>query len=122
MSRLLLTILAVYFIILSSCKQKNVYEQLTNQFSSYEEAKSKLENSNFKINEGVNTSKSSWIKGASFHSCNGETGYFILVTDNNEYLYANMPYKVWSDFKNANSFGKFYNQNIKHRYLLQLTK
>jgi hypothetical protein len=38
-------------------------------FSSYEQASDLVKSSNFKIKESVNTSKSSWIRGATFYSC-----------------------------------------------------
>lgn len=106
----------------SSCSQKNNCDQLPTQFSTYEEAVTKIKSSQFKIKEETNTSKSSWIKAASFYSCNGNSGYFILQTDKNEYLFSDMPYSVWREFKNAESFGKFYNEKIKHKYIFQLTK
>ncbi len=49
-------------------------------------------------------------------------GYFILKTKGKDYLYSDMPYSVWKDFKNANSIGEFYNKKIKHNYIFQLTK
>ena len=75
-----------------------------------------------KLKDKVNASKSSWIRGASFYSCDGNSGYFILITDKNEYLYSEMPYSIWLEFKNAESFGKFYNEKIKYKYIFQLTK
>ncbi len=122
MTKTFLILSTCFAIAISSCRTKDGCDKLPIQFSSYDQAISKIKTSNFKINEKVNTSKSSWIRGAKFYSCNGDTGFFILQTDKQEYIYANMPYSIWVQFKNAESFGEFYNKNIKHRYIVQLIK
>ncbi len=104
-----------------SCRQNSNCDKLPTQFSSYDEAKSKIQGFYFKIQEEANTSNSSWIKGASFYSCDGTSGYFLLQTDKKEYLYSDMPYSVWTEFKNAESLGTFYNKKIKHNYIFKLT-
>lgn len=121
MNKPLLISTTLFVLIFSSCRQKSNCTEFNQNFSSYEEAKSKIKNASFKISEQVNTEKSTWVEGASFYSCDGEIGYFLLETKNKEYLYTNMPYKVWNDFKNSTSFGKFYNLKIKHKYQLELT-
>ncbi|MCB0646966.1 MAG: KTSC domain-containing protein [Saprospiraceae bacterium] len=122
MNKSILTLSFYIALIIPACRLKESCDTLPSQFSSYDQAVLKIESSDFKIKEIANTSKSSWIRGASFYSCDGNTGYYILQTDNQDYLYTNMPYSVWIKFKNAESLGKFYNENIKHRYIFQLTK
>lgn len=122
MNKFLLTLYVYSSLFAYSCRQKNDCDQLPSKFSSYDEAASKIESSYFKIKEEVNTSKSSWIRGASFYSCDGNLGFFLLKTDKQKYLYSDMPYSVWTEFKNAESFGKSYNEIIKHKYTFQLTK
>lgn len=89
-------------------------------FSSYQQAENLIGKSTFLYSDNVNTSKSSWIRGASFYSCDKEVGYFIVVTDRQEYIHQDLPIQVWENFKSASSFGAFYNQNIKNRYQLKL--
>ncbi|MBG9378555.1 KTSC domain-containing protein [Panacibacter sp. DH6] len=91
-------------------------------FASYEQAKNLIVKTTFVYSDKVNTGKSSWIRGASFYSCDSVTGFFVLETDKQSYIHQHMPATVWSDFKNAASFGQFYNQHIKKQYQLQLTK
>jgi len=105
-----------------SCSQKTSCDQLSNQFETYDKAVEKIKSTDFKIEESVNTSKSSWIKNASYYSCDGQIGYFILETSKKEYLYVDLPYQVWTEFKSAESFGSFYNENIRDKYNLNLTK
>ena len=104
----------------TSCSQKNDCTKLPTHFSSYSEALLKIKSSTFKIQEAVNTSKSSWIKGAYYYSCDGKMGYFILATAQKEYIHSNLPYNVWLSFKSAGSFGSFYNSYIKHKYQFAL--
>jgi len=93
---------------------------LTNNFTSYNQAISVVENSSFKIDESVNTSKSSWILSAHYYSCDGKTGFFIIRLKQREYIHANMPVSIWREFKRANSFGSFYDYYIKGRYRIYL--
>jgi hypothetical protein len=93
---------------------------LPSKFNSYEQAKSKVKHTHFKYSDRINTTKSSWIRGASYYSCDGLSGYLIIQTNRNDYIHQGVPIKIWSEFKNAASFGSFYNSQIKNRYKLQL--
>jgi hypothetical protein len=97
-------------------------DKLPKNYSSYNEAIKIITAADFQIEETVNTSKSSWVRGASYYSCDGATGFFILKTDNQDYLYSGVPAEIWQGFKNAESFGNFYNHNIKHRYTFNLNQ
>jgi len=89
-------------------------------FKTYDEAISKVKSTDFKISESVATDKSSWIRGASYYSCDGQTGYLIIETDNRSYIHSGVPVSVWKEFKDAESFGSHYDHNIKGRYRLNL--
>jgi hypothetical protein len=111
--------LLLFFGFLSfSCNAQNC--NTLPKFTSYNQAISVVQNSNFKIDESVNTSKSGWILSAHYYSCDGKTGFFIIQTRPRKYIHANMPISVWQQFKKADSFGAFYNYNIKGRYRLYL--
>ncbi len=94
--------------------------QLPTQFSSYEQAKNLVKTATYKYTESIKTPQSSWIIGASYYSCDGIKGYFILKTNGKEYIFQDLPKDKWLKFKNANSHGEYYNQNIKGRYNLKL--
>jgi hypothetical protein len=96
--------------------------QMTDEFTSYIQAINSVKHSSFKFTDEIITSKSSWIRAASYYSCDGKTGYFIFKTDEKEYIHANMPVEIWNAFKNAPSYGSFYNRNIKYRYQLFLVQ
>ena len=68
-------------------------------FSSYESAIAYIKKAEFKFKDEVNTSKSSWIRSASFYSCDGKTGYFIFGTDTKEYIHVGMPIDIWTELK-----------------------
>lgn len=91
---------------------------LPTRFQSYNEAKAAVKNATFQIADAVETTKSSWIRAASYYSCDGTAGYFLLATDKNEYLFEGMPLKVWEGFKGADSFGEYYNAYIRDRYYM----
>ncbi len=67
----------------------------------------------FKYVDEANTSKSSWIRGAKYYSCNSQLGYLIISINGKKYIHKDVPIKVWRDFKKANSFGSFYNNKLK---------
>lgn len=92
--------------------------ELPAQFQSYEEAESRITSVSFQFQDEVNTSKSSWIRGASYSSCNGQTGYFMLLTDKKNYIFQGMPVSIWEGFKGADSFGEYYNAYIRDRYYM----
>lgn len=115
-------LLAVSFVLcFFTASGQNNCSKMQTQFRSYAEALRTVENTNFKIEETLNTSRSSWIRGASFYSCDGIVGYLIIGTDKQEYIHKNVPIEVWNRFKRANSFGSYYNQYIKGRYRLNLS-
>lgn len=96
--------------------------QLPKKYSNYDDAVKTIKAAHFKVEESVNTSKSSWVRGAAYYSCDGVTGFFILKTDNQFYLYSGVPSEIWQGFKNSESFGSYYNHNIKHKYAFNLKK
>jgi KTSC domain len=89
-------------------------------FASYEVAMNYVRHAGFKVSESVNTSKSSWVRSAEYYSCDGKTGFFILGTDKKEYIFKDVPREIWDGFKNAVSFGSYYNQYIRGRYFFKL--
>lgn len=91
-------------------------------FSSYEQAKQIVQSATFKIKDNIDTTKSSWIRGASFYSCDGKKGFLIIKTDARDYIHQNVPIEVWRGFKNADSFGNYYNSYLKGNYRLSLSQ
>lgn len=95
-------------------------KDLPSSFASYTEAMEQIREATFRIAEEQNTEESSWVRGAEFYSCDGSSGFFILRTDDREYIHVEVPVAVWHGFKDASSFGTYYNAKIKRRYRLGL--
>jgi hypothetical protein len=114
-------IVIIFFlpILIYSCIGYNC-DKLPEKFSDYEEAILTIKKAHFKVEGSVNASKSSWIKGASYYSCDGNFGFLIVKTEKEEYIYSNIPLIIWQEFKQAESFGAYYNQNIKYKYIFNL--
>ena len=91
-------------------------DQLPTTYSNYNKAISIIKTASFKIKESANTSKSSWIRGATYYSCDGDIGYLIVSTYTGYYIHSGVPIQIWQDFKRANSFGSYYDRDIKGRY------
>lgn len=104
-----------------SCNSQSCND-LPTQFNSYQQAKKEIKSANFKIEENINTSRSTFVEGASYYSCDGQIGYLLIKIRNTEYIHQNVPITLWKNFKQADSFGKFYNLNIKGNYNLLIDK
>lgn len=112
-------ILSFFLIIVTACNSGSC-NSINTHFASYKDAVEIIEKSDFKIEENLDTSKSSWIESARYYSCDGDFGYLIVTTRGREYIYQNLPIELWNDFKKANSFGGFFNKNIKGNYQIQI--
>ena len=110
----------VFGLLISCHSQKCDSLILSNNISTYKAAIEALKSTNFLIEENCNTHKSSWILRAEYYSCNGKQGYFLITTSRKTYIHYDLPLEVWNEFKNADSFGKFYNAKIKSKYQLHL--
>lgn len=107
------------FLILNSCTGKDC-KLLPNSFSSYSHALTEIRKSDFAINETIDTSKSSWIEGLEYHSCDSKVGFLILKTKDREYIHQGVPVSLWKRLKTSPSFGTFYNSELKGKFQLRL--
>ena len=111
-----------YYIILFlfiSCIGSNC-KDLPKNFESYDQAKELVRKTNFEFENQVNISRSSWITSAKYFSCDSKTGFLIIGTENEDYIYNGVPIEIWNEFKSLESLGSYYNSKIKHRYQLKL--
>jgi len=117
MLKLLLYIFTL--IIFISC-QSNDCEQLPSSFQPYEEGVSKVIDSSFRLEDQLDTSRSSWIRGAQYFSCDSHIGFLVINTDSSIYIHQGVPISIWEGFKDARSFGSYYNRNLKGRFKLRI--
>lgn len=94
-------------------------EKITSS-STYNEAVTKAKDCG--ASDSETTSKSSWIRKISFYRCDENKGFLIMQTDKGEYIHSGVPKTVWNDFKNADSFGEFYNRNLRGHFQFILKK
>jgi hypothetical protein len=114
-------ILLIYFLLFPILGfTQNNCKDLPKTFYSYNEAIDKVKTSKFSYVDNINTTTSSFITGVSYYSCDGITGYMIIGLNNKQYIHKDLPKRIWLSFKQAKSFGTFYNQNIRHRYNLSI--
>ena len=114
-----LPLIAILLLTLNACKSQTC-AALPNRYSSFAQAVTIIKKTSFAFTEVANTNSSSWIRSASYYSCDGKTGYLIFLTDKQEYIHKDVPISVWIEFKNADSFGRYYYQNIMNRYQMTL--
>lgn len=109
----------ILLLLLLSC-ERIPCEDIPESFESYDEAHRIIKSASFAFNDSQSTAKSSWIRRASYHSCDGLSGFLVIRTDNGEYFHQNVPISVWNRFKSADSYGRFWHVNVKGRYDLRL--
>jgi KTSC domain len=113
-----LVIISFIIVLMSSCKN-GICDSIPKRFASYEEAARKIEEAKFSFSEEIFTPESSWIYGASFYSCDGTLGFLRIRTDHENYYHQNVPITVWESFKNSDSKGQFYNEELRGNYVLE---
>lgn len=95
---------------------------LPQHFTSYAHAQQAIEGATWLIAERQWTPESSWINQIKYYSCEGQTGFLLVQIGNRTYIHANVPRRVWNEFKQAPSKGTYYNQRIRgdDRYYFRL--
>lgn len=116
--KIIIYILATSFLL--GCNSKNCTE-IPLKFKTYQQAITEVENSTFEFQEKT-TKSSSWIEEANYYSCDMKTGFLIIETSSKEYIHKDVPIRIWKEFNNSTSLGKYYNRNIKNRFQLYLEK
>lgn len=114
-----ITLILLTLLTITSCSSQDCKE-LPSSYNSYKDALTEIKSSDFKLEDSVNTSRSSVIESAYYLSCDGKIGYLIIEIRNTEYIYQNVPISVWDSFINADSYGRIYNRNIKGNYKLKI--
>ncbi|WP_293300374.1 KTSC domain-containing protein [Pedobacter sp. UBA4863] len=116
----LMLLIIVFSLTLYSLNAQNC-KDIPQAFSNYRSASATIQTAKFLFLDNINTPKSSWIKSASFKSCDRKKGYLIIyLKNNNTYIHQNLPTNIWNNFKKANSKGSYYTKNIKKRYKLRI--
>lgn len=110
---------ALLFLIIS-CSKSNC-DKLNTDFTTYDAAIHSVRSCDFNTQEKINTD-SSWIESIEYYSCDGNSGFLIIITTKGtNYIHDDVPDALWKKFKEAASFGSFYNNYVKGRYPLYLT-
>ncbi len=116
MKKQILTLTITIFAI--SCYSQDC-RGLEKKFYNYQQAIKLIKTSDFAFTDKCNTSRSSWITGAEYYSCDNKKGFLLLQNKRGKiYIYINLPKNVWYQFKNTQSLGKFYNSRIRKKYQL----
>lgn len=94
--------------------------EIPEYFNSYYEAHNIIFNANYNFTDYIDTYRSSWIRSAGYLSCDGYYGFLFIQTDNNYYIHQNVPVDYWYGFRDANSYGGFYNYYLRDNFRLKI--
>ncbi|MDH7459891.1 KTSC domain-containing protein [Chitinophagaceae bacterium 26-R-25] len=114
-----LAFLLMFCSILTVCDAQNC-KSIPSVFNSYEQAKQIVTAASFPFRQTIMTTKSSWIREATYYSCDGKTGFFLFKTNNQTYIHQDVPLTIWKGFVAADSYGSFYDHYLKHKFPLKL--
>lgn len=89
-------------------------------FDSYDSALRGIKSTSFTYYDEFEPSND-WMGTVTFFSCDKKDGFLIIEIRHEEYIYQEVPIKIWKNFKAAESPGSFYSRNIKGNYQFQLT-
>ena len=109
-------------LLLLGCKKS---PQIPNEFNSYIEAKQIVRSADLSIQEEAETdgrSANNWIREAKYFADDKKSGYLIINMKGKDYIFDELPYSVWEQFKNSEDLGKAYHRLIKGRYNLKLKR
>lgn len=88
-----------------------------NQFASHEAALEVVQNYEFLNIDLQETPESSWIKSATFYSCDNMKGFVIIQEKEGiELIFQGVPIETWNGFKTASSYGTYANQSILGKF------
>lgn len=112
MQKLLLFFVLVLQLGSISCKGQSCHN-LPTDYSTYSMAVDAVKTASFQIEDSFISD--SWIRKCSYFSCDGEKGFLIIKMErkSKEYIYKNVEYSTWRNFKDSESKGEFYNQYLK---------
>ena len=85
---------------------------------SLDEAISKIENSKFRFQQQFKISRTYGIMNARYYSCNGKSGYLIMLVDKKDLIYLEVPKSVWETLITSADINAFYKSEIEKCYEL----
>lgn len=98
-------------------------KDLPDSFRTYESAIRAIESAKFVIKEYNESFTSSWIRSISYYSCDKKEGFLIIEThENRKYIHRNVPINKWKGFKAVKSKGRYYLNQIKGKYMFDLSE
>jgi hypothetical protein len=85
---------------------------------SLDEAISKVESSKFRFQQQFKISRTYGVMSAKYYSCNGKSGYLIMLVDKKNLMYLEVPKTVWDTLITSSDINAFYKSEIEENYEL----
>ncbi|MCC5931834.1 MAG: KTSC domain-containing protein [Cyclobacteriaceae bacterium] len=98
-------------------EKKFTCADLPDHFANVETALDFIRNCRFEFEEAFEALAVRGIRNVSYHSCDKESGYLVLVTHDRTFIHKEVPIKIWEAFKYAESIETYYRLNIKFTYI-----
>jgi hypothetical protein len=98
-------------------EKKFTCADLPDHFTNIDKALEFIRNCNFEFEEAFEALSVRGIRNVSYHSCDKEAGFLVLVTHDRTFIHKEVPMKIWEAFKYAESIETYYRLNIKFTYI-----
>ena len=85
---------------------------------SLDEAILKVESSKFRFQQQFKISRTYGVMSAKYYSCNGKSGYLIMLVDKKDLMYLEVPKSVWDTLITSSDINAFYKSEIEESYEL----
>ena len=81
-----------------------------------EESILEIENATFRFKQQFEISRVEGIRSAHFLSCDGITGYLILIVSNKDYVFREVPKTKWDDLISSSDINQYFIREIRDLY------
>ena len=96
--------------------QKTNCDSLSAISSVFSEALHAIEISTWRFKQSIKLNRLNGILRAEYYSCDGQTGFLIVLTSNKECIYKIVPVNLWNEFLKTNDPEKYIDEKISKNF------
>lgn len=105
-----LILILIIFCFYQSCKNSDC-KDIPHMFKNFAEAQKFVRGLDWTYSDAA-TFDASWINSAEYYSCDRNTGFFIMCTDDKCYIHDYVEMEVWKEFKKTSNLGSYYREHM----------
>jgi hypothetical protein len=75
-----------------------------------------LKSATWRFKQSIKLNRYEGIRRAEYYSCDGQTGFLIVLSEKNDCLYEIVPIAIWNDFLKTPDPEKYFNEKISEDF------